>query len=442
MSFGEHLDELRARLFKALLGSLAGLVVMLFFQDGLMRLVLAPFRQAMEAVQLSPVLNVFGPVQSFFAYLKVAFLAGLIVAAPLWIYQLWAFIGAGLYERERRAVTRYVPLCVFLFLSGIVFGYEFLIPIGLRYLLTYGDPMMIAPVIGIKEYLGFFFVLTLILGFAFQLPVVMIGLARSGVVSLDAFRRNRRWTILGIFVGAAILTPPDPVTQCLMALPLVLLYELGILAAWLGMGPGRPSLGARLRWPVVRNGLVILLLLFLFREQIYGIWARSSVEQRIYTQADGKADIREMAAELLQEPVLTAYRIHEEGLTALVLVETAQRIAIMEVANRRASTSVTDRGRTEQGERSLTMAIWPAGARLYSVKIPAEVPAASVFPSLLEGMKYGSEELRSVLLRAAREWSEVADGLEGREALEAIKKWFEANGNAKVLQLAVNGENR
>ena len=182
MSFGEHLEELRSRLLKAFLWTLLGLVIAFIWHLELMRFVLNPFHTVMEELNQDPSVKVTGPAQAFFSYVKVAFVCGVIFTAPMWIFQVWAFIAAGLYRNERSKVYKYIPFCLILFLAGISFGYTTLIPLGLRYLLSFGDPTVIQNWIGLKEYLGLFTVLTLVLGITFQLPVVMIGLARSGVV--------------------------------------------------------------------------------------------------------------------------------------------------------------------------------------------------------------------------------------------------------------------
>ena len=428
MSFGEHLDELRTRLFKAIIASLCGLVLMLFFQDALMKVVVAPYQEATKALGIASTLNVFGVAQAFFSYMKVAFVVGLIATSPFWIYQIWAFVAAGLYSKERRAVTRYIPLCVFLFLAGVVFGYYAMIPLGLRYLLSYGDPTMVAPMIGLKEYLSLFTVMTLVLGLSFQLPVVMIGLARAGMVTLDGFRAKRRWAILLIFVAAAILTPPDPVTQCLLAVPLVFLFEVGIFAAWLGMGPERPPIQWRAKWPIVQKTLLVLCLAFLFRDQLYGLWVRSGIDDRVISTSISdaeRANVKGMLEQLLGEPVPFAFRAGEAGQQAWILSQSASGVKVIRLVAMREDPRLARVGRSASGEPELSVTTLPAGARVYDLTVAAKVPLKELRDSIHLALNHGSDATKTGLHSLLHEWTGVDKELSSEEFLAAVEQWMD-----------------
>ncbi len=171
------------------------------------------------------------PQDTFLAFLKLSIVAALFLASPLVVRQLWRFISTGLYPHEKRHVSLFAPLSFGAFITGFMFGYLVLIPLGLRFLASYAPPDLIVGEYSIEGYLSLFITLSLVTGAIFELPLIMCFLALIGVVTADGFRRIRRYAILVAFVVAAILTPPDPVTQTLLAIPLLLLYELGI---WLG----------------------------------------------------------------------------------------------------------------------------------------------------------------------------------------------------------------
>ncbi len=169
--------------------------------------------------------------EQFFTYMKIAFIAGIFFANPFILYHLWRFIGAGLYRHEQRIALLFVPFSAVLFVAGCLFGYFLLIPLGLSYLGSYGDPELVDTMLSIGSYLSLFLTLTLLLGLVFQVPLVMFFLARAGLVLPETFVRARRIQILGTFIVAAVLTPPDPFTQSMLAVPVILLYELGIIAS-------------------------------------------------------------------------------------------------------------------------------------------------------------------------------------------------------------------
>lgn len=167
--------------------------------------------------------------ESFIAHFKVALILALFFASPLAGRELWRFVGAGLFPNESRYVVVFAPVSFLLFLLGVLFGYYVLIPLGLSYMATYGDPAYLELGITLSDYLSLFMILTIFLGLVFELPLVLLFLGKIGMVTPPVLRKGRRYLILIAFIAAAILTPPDPITQVLMAIPIILLYEIGIV---------------------------------------------------------------------------------------------------------------------------------------------------------------------------------------------------------------------
>lgn len=178
-----------------------------------------------------PPLGALSYTDPFIAHLKVSFLAGLILALPWITFELWAFVGRGLYTFERRAIYPFIPLSMVGLVLGGLFAYFVLIPVGLGYLGGYGSPDVVGPAFTLREYLSLVFTLLLGMGLVFQLPLLMVFLARAGVSNPKVYREYRKFSIIGALIAGSILTPPDLITQLLMAGPLILLYESGILAS-------------------------------------------------------------------------------------------------------------------------------------------------------------------------------------------------------------------
>lgn len=173
-------------------------------------------------------LNVLHYMENFMTYLKVTVIFGLFFSLPLILYEMWKFVGAGLHEWEQKYIVVFLPFSLVLFLIGVLFGYFAMIPVGLQFLAGWGiEDVNLTFTLG--NYIGLFFTLTLLMGLVFQVPLVMVFLATIDLVRVDGFRRARKIAIFVGFCGAAIITPPDPFTLLLMAGPLVLLYELGII---------------------------------------------------------------------------------------------------------------------------------------------------------------------------------------------------------------------
>ena len=165
----------------------------------------------------------------FMVKFKIALLAGAVISAPYVLYQAWAFIGTGLLPRERRVVRRCVPLSVVLFLTGVAFGYFIAVPAAVLFLVSV-DPQ-IKYVLMYGQYFGTVVRLLLLFGVAFQMPLVAMILTRTGLMTAKDLAAKRRYAIVLIFAASALLTPPDPFSQCLLAIPMIALYELGVQLA-------------------------------------------------------------------------------------------------------------------------------------------------------------------------------------------------------------------
>ncbi len=169
------------------------------------------------------------PLETVTIWFMVCTVAGLVLASPWVFYQIWAFIAAGLYRHERHYVTKFLPFSLGLFLAGVFLCYFGVLPVTLGFLLQFNLWLSIEPTLRISEWMSFATVLPLVFGIGFQTPLVMLFLARIGIFTADDFRAKRRIAILVIVVAAAILTPgPDVFSQLMLALPMILLYELGI----------------------------------------------------------------------------------------------------------------------------------------------------------------------------------------------------------------------
>jgi len=230
MPLGDHIEELRRRVIVCLLVLAAALFVTWFFRQWILEIVALPHRRAMQALRLDPALKFRSYVDPMLAQLKVCVVTSLILVSPLLLYELWAFMGPGLFPKERQAVMKLGGASVLCLAAGVSFGYFVFIPLALRFLLLMSGPAT-EPVLMIDSYLSLFVMLTLALGLVFQTPMVVYYLVRWGVVDVATVRKYRKAAILVAFILAAFLTPPDPFTQVMMAVPAVLLYDLGTLAA-------------------------------------------------------------------------------------------------------------------------------------------------------------------------------------------------------------------
>lgn len=218
LTLTQHLEELRAKIIKS--------VVVIIICS----LALYSSIGSFLSVLVKPVgsLVFIAPTEAFVANIKIAFFGGLFLSSPFVLYQIWQFVSTGLNKDERRYVMIFAPLSFIFFLLGAVFGYLIIVPIGIKFLLGFATDS-IRPMITISRYISYVGMLTFSFGLVFQLPLISLFLTKIGLVTPLFLSARRRHAIVLIFVTAAILTPPDVVTQCLMAVPLLILYEIGIV---------------------------------------------------------------------------------------------------------------------------------------------------------------------------------------------------------------------
>ena len=226
--FTEHLDELRSRLIVCFVAVGIGFVAAYGFKELLFEILTAPLVAAMGNSGSTMVFT--GLPEAFFTYLKVAFLAGFMLASPVLIYEFWMFVSPGLYKHERRMLIPIVFLSTVFFVGGAAFGYFLVFPYGFQFFLGFANEHIKA-LPSMKEYLSLSAKLLLAFGLVFELPLVITFMAKLGLVTVPFLRKNRKYAILIFFIAAAIITPPDVVTQIMMAIPLMLLYELSIFGA-------------------------------------------------------------------------------------------------------------------------------------------------------------------------------------------------------------------
>jgi sec-independent protein translocase protein TatC len=229
MTFTEHLNELRVRLVRCIIAAFVGLLACYAFAEQLFMMLMQPLLTLLEPSGGSLIYT--GLPEAFFTHLKVAAIAGLFVASPYIFYQLWMFIAPGLYEGERKYMIPIALFSAICFVTGALFGYYVVFPFGFQFFLGYASDV-IKPMPSVKEYFSFSTSMLFAFGFIFELPLFMFFLSVLGLVKHATLRKFRKFAILGSFVVSAVLTPPDVVSQTLMAGPLCLLYEVGIWVAY------------------------------------------------------------------------------------------------------------------------------------------------------------------------------------------------------------------
>jgi sec-independent protein translocase protein TatC len=231
MGFLEHLEELRKRIVYSIIAIAVCFFGCWFGAPRLVAIMQAPIIEVLQKNHQPGTLVYQHPVDPFNLYLKVAGVAGLFVASPFVLYQLWLFIAPGLYKNEKRYVMPFMLSSVTLFLSGGYFGYRVVLPKALEFLIDFGKQFQ--PMITIEEYTSLFVTLIVGMGVIFEMPILVFFLALMGIVSAGWMWRNIRYSILAIFIVAAIITPtPDIVNMCIFAAPMIGLYVLSIAIAW------------------------------------------------------------------------------------------------------------------------------------------------------------------------------------------------------------------
>src|SRR5512142_3207187 len=226
-SFLSHLIELRTRLVRSIVAVIVVLVVLFPFAKDIYALLAEPLLRALPQGATMIATDVTG---TFLVPLKVTLMAAFLIALPFVLWQMWAFVAPGLYQHEKRLAAPVIVSSFVFFLLGMSFAYFLVFPIAFRFFASYA-PSGVTMMTDIDKYLSFVLTMFIAFGVTFEVPVIVIVLVRLGVVSLARLRSIRPYVIVGAFVIGAVFTPPDVVSQLLLAVPLWLLYELGLVAA-------------------------------------------------------------------------------------------------------------------------------------------------------------------------------------------------------------------
>ncbi|BCL90868.1 Sec-independent protein translocase protein TatC [Ralstonia solanacearum] len=227
-TFISHLVELRERIVKAGAGVMLIFLGLVYWAPDIFNLFSRPLMQALPKNGHMIVTDVTG---SFFVPMKVTLLVAFLVALPWVLYQIWRFVAPGLYAHEKRMVLPLVVSSYVLFLCGVAFAYFLVFPTVFKFMAHYNAPLGAEMSTDVDKYLSFAMTTFLAFGITFEVPVVVIVLVRFGIVSLEKLRQIRPYVVVGAFVIAAVVTPPDVMSQLLLAVPLWLLYELGLILA-------------------------------------------------------------------------------------------------------------------------------------------------------------------------------------------------------------------
>lgn len=257
MTIGEHVEQLRSHLLRALAGVSAGVVVCFIFRRILFQVLAWPLSVATGGAP--PNLYYLSPPEAFTTLIRLCFVAGVILAGPYVLWEAWRFVAVGLYRRERKVVMRYLGPSIALFIGGAAFFFVVVAPLVLRFFILFaegnfpapptwwsdwlgghavavapaggGEGGFVRPCLRLAEYVRFVSMLSLAFAVAFQTPLVVLFLVRSGIVPIETMRRFRRHVLLVIMVIAAVITPPDWLSMIALSVPMYLLYEVGLFVA-------------------------------------------------------------------------------------------------------------------------------------------------------------------------------------------------------------------
>ena len=229
MSLGDHLEELRARLILIIVGLVIGLIICLFFGKYLIAILTAPFNKALGAPADGIGLQTIQPAEGFLMYMKICFFFGLILTSPWVFWQIWAFVSSGLYRREKKFVRKAAPASAALFVAGAVFFLAKIAPLAMKFFITFNKHLSLASNWTFQYYINMVLILTLVFGLAFQMPIAIIFAERMGLVTIQMLTMGRKYVILGLVFIAAVITPPDFISQIGLAIPLYVLFEGSII---------------------------------------------------------------------------------------------------------------------------------------------------------------------------------------------------------------------
>ena len=232
-SFTSHFIELRSRLLNSLIFILIAFIFSYIFAEQIYNFLVEPYSNAVKDDQISRRLIFTALHETFITYIKVAFFSAIFIGSPVLLIQVYKFLAPGLYKNEKKAILPYLISTPILFLLGAVLVYYLVMPLAIKFFLSFetigsNTTLPIQLEAKVNEYLSLIMRLIFAFGISFQLPILLNLLARIGVVNSNYLRERRRYVIVIIFAVAALLTPPDPITQVGLAIPLLLLYELSI----------------------------------------------------------------------------------------------------------------------------------------------------------------------------------------------------------------------
>ena len=234
-SFVDHLTELRSRLVKSFIYLFICFIISYFFAENIYRFLVEPYAAAVRDDQINRRLIFTALHETFITYLKVAFFTAIFVTSPIILTQIWKFIAPGLYNNEKKALLPYLVATPTLFLLGGMLVYYLIMPLAIKFFLSFETSAQISSLpiqleAKVNEYLSLIMRLIFAFGISFQLPVLLSLLARVGFIDSEYLKKRRKYVVVIIFAVAALLTPPDPITQIGLGIPLLILYELSILS--------------------------------------------------------------------------------------------------------------------------------------------------------------------------------------------------------------------
>jgi len=217
-TFFKHIEELRARLIKSLLAFVLAFCLCYNFIGKLIPVVIAPAGHLIFT----------SPTEAFMAYMMLGAVMALLIASPYIVYQIWAFVAGALKPAEKKFVLIFAPLSLIFFLSGAAFAFFITVPMAYKFFMSFSSSYVI-PMVTVKSYLGFLGHMMVAFGVAFELPLILAFLAKIGIASPEYLRQKRRHAVMIILIAASFLAPPDVMSMLVLAVPLMVLYELGII---------------------------------------------------------------------------------------------------------------------------------------------------------------------------------------------------------------------
>lgn len=246
MPLTEHLGDLRKRITISLIALLTAFVFTFNYSEEIFKFIMFPLRYTLSFSMKNPFISIIpqeklsqtmklvflAPAEAFWMSMKVSFVAGLVLALPVIFHQLWKFISPGLLPKEKKYVFPFIISATALFIAGAAFCFFIVLPFAMGFLVTYNVGDVLMPMLSVGQYVDFCLKFILAFGAVFELPIVIIFLTRMGIVTTKTLAKNRKYAVLIAFILAAILTPtPDMFNQTLMSIPMIVLYEVGILVS-------------------------------------------------------------------------------------------------------------------------------------------------------------------------------------------------------------------